>query len=170
VWCRSTNLCFELSEVPSAAPSLARPSKREVPFCHTKLGFFPSGMAQPQHPPNRGPPTSKHEPSSASSAHTLRLDSIRAPKDLRDAVLPSNQPSLEQRPNLAVRIGSVLQPQGETQCDRTLVERAINIVTSLPFSLVGLHMLRWAGDGRQGMVLAGPQNSCPYTYSLHCFC
>ena len=154
-------LCFELAEAPLRSPlHSAKPSSRREPlFCHSQLlNLLPPipGLSSPTKPQSghslplapvqsRQQATQQHAQEASHSAHVPRSfgqgGRISAPATLRDAVLPTSQSAAEP-PNLAVRIGSMLQLQGETQCDRTWGERVINVVTSLPFSIVGLHMLR----------------------------
>lgn len=102
------------------------------PLARLLPGLFPgstgSGRARRQPAPGGG----KRRPSQAGSASPAAqlqrgVAGVAAPDSLREAVLPAAPPALEQRPNLAVRIGSLLQPQGETQCDRTPVERWLNV-------------------------------------------
>ncbi|GAB4818340.1 hypothetical protein N2152v2_005386 [Parachlorella kessleri] len=161
-------LCFELAEAPVRSP-FAKPSGGRQPlFCHSQLlsllppipGLSPATKPQsghslplaPAQPLQQG--THQHAQEAGKSSTHVHSSfgqggRISAPATLRDAVLPDSQGAAEP-PNLAVRIGSMLQPQGETQCDRTWGERVINVVTSLPFSVVGLHMLsqRESREGR----------------------
>jgi hypothetical protein len=45
-------------------------------------------------------------------------------------------------PRLAVSVGSMMQPQGDTHNDDTTGQRIVNIATSLPFFAIGANMLR----------------------------
>jgi hypothetical protein len=48
---------------------------------------------------------------------------------------------LARLPSLVASVGSLMQPQGEPPGDNTQLQRAINVVTSLPFLVLGAHML-----------------------------
>lgn len=58
----------------------------------------------------------------------------------RDAVAPRRVG--RRLHGLVLRVGDMLQPQGEAPGDATWHERTANVLTSLPFSLLGLHMYK----------------------------
>jgi hypothetical protein len=53
--------------------------------------------------------------------------------------------------NVLVTAGSLLQPQGDTHNDTTWTQRTVNIATSLPLAVMGLHAMgrRRTPEGRQ---------------------
>ena len=156
---------------------------------------------QQQHRQPRRPqhPSQQQEQQHAADRLNFQLQSIELPPtSLRDSVLgleaaaaeaegpvapgaaaaagaaaPPSQASFARRVGgLALRVGDLLQPQGEVaDCDSTWGARVVNVLTSLPFLAVGWHMHRWVGAGgcrwvlvgaRQGFLHACPrQHPCP---------
>lgn len=66
---------------------------------------------------------------------------IQRPRDGASAQPDPPQDLLMQRlAGAAVGVGSLLRPQGETSNDDHPAERAVNVLTSLPFIALGAHM------------------------------
>lgn len=148
--------CFEVGEAAASSAPLAAPIAR-LRELHTRMqhlpyvlpSFLSRNAAFSQVPGRPLFPTAAIDQGAQSNRthdqqphlHGLPHGSISAPKSLREAVLPRSSVS-QDRSTFAVGIGSLLQPQGDTSCDDTFTAKVINVVTSLPFSAVGLHMLR----------------------------
>lgn len=149
--------CFEVGEAAASSAPLAAPIAR-LRELHTRMqhlpyvlpSFLSRNAAFSQVPGRPLFPTAAIDQGAQSNRthdqqphlHGLPHGSISAPKSLREAVLPRSSVS-QDRSTFAVGIGSLLQPQGDTSCDDTFTAKVINVVTSLPFSAVGLHMLRY---------------------------
>ena len=146
---------------------------------------------QQQHRQPRRPqhPSQQQEQQHAADRLNFQLQSIELPPtSLRDSVLgleaaaaeaegpvapgaaaaagaaaPPSQASFARRVGgLALRVGDLLQPQGEVaDCDSTWGARVVNVLTSLPFLAVGWHMHRWVGAGGCcGACWAWPWRGC----------
>ena len=125
--CGGAALAFELAEAPSASllsfaglglAGAAKEAHHCTPRPHQHPGFFPGPpRADGQRSGGRAPERGSQQPSPA-AALQRSLGSVDAPAQLRDAVLPPPSATAYDLPSLAVRIGSLLQPQGETLCDR----------------------------------------------------
>lgn len=65
----------------------------------------------------------------------------------------------------ALRVGGMMQPSGEALGDATWAERTSNVLTSLPFLAIGVHMHRcvgWPGAFREPSVLpVNNSSACP---------
>jgi hypothetical protein len=131
------------------------------PTCpHAAGARLPGG----QHQAHAAAPTpaAQQSPRDGSAAQlNQQLGSLEAGDSLRRTVLglgndgtsggtaghlPSPAAQAGQRVGLGsmvLRVGDMLQPQGEAHGDATLGERAANVLTSLPFLALGWHMHRW---------------------------
>lgn len=157
----SPTLCFELAEQPEARSLLGEAPLVSVINARREFLFAALGSVFPKAPaptsprastsPKAAAPKQKPQPQRkqerrprAAAALQRHVGGVAAPSELRDVVLAPGAAAREQRGSLVMRVGSALQPQGDSGNDTTLGERVINILTSVPFSLVGLHMLRCA--------------------------
>lgn len=148
---------------------------------HQQHAAQPLALAHSPHPPphvapHGAPRPRQPTPASRRAADRLNagLQSIEAPGALRGAALGLDGDAGEQQQptaagdaagestrrdgwgrrlaGLAMRVGDLTQPTGEAPGDATWGERAANVLTSLPFALVGWQMHRCGGKGCSAAV------------------